>query len=452
VGAGVQGNAESYSPRISGDGRYVAFVSLASNLVSGDTNNSCAVNSIIANENCSDVFMRDRLANTTTRVSLATGGGQGNSWSYLPALSPDGRYVAFNSLASNLVSGDSNNFCDNDFNGTYHENCDDLFVHDRQTGTTSRVSVSSNGAQANAESGYANLSANGRYVTFHSLASNLVFGDSNNFCDLNFDGISGENCVDSFVHDRESGVTTRVSVNGTGGQGSGHSSTPVISAGGDIVAFDSDASNLVPFDGNLCDMDGDPAADPCLDVFQHLLADADSDGAWDPFDWDTDSDADLIVNPLESKCESNPLNAISRPERIDTPGDEDGDGLVNEALAGLPGAYDCDGDGYTRSAESNVTTSDQDPCGRTGWPSDLSSTIFSTLDLQDLGSFVAPVRRLGTSPGDPRFNARWDLVPGSVVGPAINVQDIGALSTGASGYPPMLGGQRAFGLTCPFAP
>ncbi len=182
--------------------------------------------------------------------------------------------------------------------------------------------------------------------------------------------------MDSFVHDRESGITTRVSVDGAGGQGNGHSSTPVISAGGEIVAFDSDASNLVPGDGNLCDMDGDPAADPCLDVFQHFLADEDSDGVWDPFDWTVDWDGDLIANPLESKCESNPLSAVSRPERIDSPGDEDGDGLVNELLAGQPGAYDCDGDGYTRSAEANVTTSDQDPCGRSGWPSDLASTIF----------------------------------------------------------------------------
>jgi hypothetical protein len=168
----------------------------------------------------------------------------------------------------------------------------------------------------------------------------------------------------------------------------------------------------------------------------------------------SDDDRDGMVDTLESACGSDAFSAPSSPERIDTPGDDDGDTFVNEGLPAGAGAFDCDGDGYMGSVEGGATTSDQDPCGASGWPSDIVSTDASAnrLDLQDLGSFVAPVRRLGTSPGHPRFGARWDLVPGSVVGPAINVQDIGALFTGASGYPPMLGGQRAFGLTCPFAP
>ncbi len=118
----TDGDAESNpaewsdEPSISGDGRYVAFESVARALVNGDTNNQ------------RDVFVRDRVAATTQRVSVATNGTQGNSWSFAPSVSADGRYVAFTSGASNLVAGDTNG-------------ADDVFVHDRQTRTTQRVSV-----------------------------------------------------------------------------------------------------------------------------------------------------------------------------------------------------------------------------------------------------------------------------------------------------------------------
>jgi Ca2+-binding RTX toxin-like protein len=157
-------------------------------------------------------------------------------------------------------------------------------------------------------------------------------------------------------------------------------------------------------------------------------------------------------------CGASALNAASRPERIDTPGDDDGDTLVNEALPPGAAAYDCDGDGYAGTREANVTTSDQDPCGGSGWPSDLFPSTpggfqYNTLNIQDLGSFIAPVRRMGTSLGNPNFSVRWDLVPGGTIGGAINLQDIAATVTGASGFPPMLGGQqKAFGKVCPYAP
>jgi hypothetical protein len=153
-------------------------------------------------------------------------------------------------------------------------------------------------------------------------------------------------------------------------------------------------------------------------------------------------------------CGSRVLDAGSRPERTDTPGDDDGDTLVNEALPAGAAAYDCDGDGYKGTAETNVTTSDQDPCGGSGWPSDLYAAGFqpNTLNIQDLGSFVTPVRHLGTSPGDTGFNMRWDLVPGSTVGKHINIQDIAATVAGASGFPPMFGGLRAYGKACPYSP
>jgi len=164
-----------------------------------------------------------------------------------------------------------------------------------------------------------------------------------------------------------------------------------------------------------------------------------------------DSDGDRFSGATEVGCGSNPLSAGSVPERTDTPGDDDGDTFVNEPLPPVAETFDCDGDGYIGSTETHVTTSDQDPCGGRGWPSDLVSGGLqpNTLNVQDIASFLAPVRRLGTSPGHPNFDLRWDLAPG---GPTINVQDIAAMMTGASGYPPMFGGLRAFGNACPWAP
>jgi Tol biopolymer transport system component len=218
---GAQGNEESWNPSISADGRYVAFASEASNLVSGDTNDT------------NDAFVHDRQTGQTTRVSVASDGGQGNDWSGGPSISADGRYVAFESIASNLVSGDTNDFC-----GYYHDdNCGDIFIHDRQTGQTTRVSVASDGTQGNEESTWLSISADGRYVAFASLASNLVSGDTNGGADV-------------FVHDRQTGQTTRVSVASDGTQGNGDSYFPSISADGRYVAFSSYAGNLVSGDTN----------------------------------------------------------------------------------------------------------------------------------------------------------------------------------------------------------
>jgi len=129
---------------------------------------------------------------------------------------------------------------------------------------------------------------------------------------------------------------------------------------------------------------------------------------------------------------------------------DDSDAQVDEPLPPEANGYDCDGDGYVGATEAQVTTTDQDACGFDGWPSDLSPDGSNAFNLQDLASFIAPVRRLGSSVGDANFSRRWDLVPGSTAGKAINVEDIAALLAGATGYPPMLGGQRAFGQTCPW--
>ena len=166
---GAQGNGYSFDPAISADGRFVAFASDATNLVPGDTNSTA------------DVFVRDRQTGTTRRVSVSSGGAQGNDVSSDPAISADGRFVAFKSDATNLVPGDTND-------------SDDIFVHDRQTGTTRRVSVSSGGAQGNGDSLSPAISADGRFVAFESCATNLVPGDTND-------------AIDVFVHDRQTGTT-----------------------------------------------------------------------------------------------------------------------------------------------------------------------------------------------------------------------------------------------------
>ncbi|MHB8086324.1 MAG: TolB family protein, partial [Dehalococcoidia bacterium] len=157
---GAQGNDVSFISSISADGRYVAFASAASNLVPGDTNG------------VPDVFVRDRQSNATTLVSLASDGTQGNDVSEWTSISADGRYVAFSSYASNLVAGDTN--------GDW-----DMFVRDLRTNTTTRVSIASDGTQGNANSSNSpSISADGRYVAFPSNASNLVAGDTNGRSDI----------------------------------------------------------------------------------------------------------------------------------------------------------------------------------------------------------------------------------------------------------------------------
>src|SRR5207248_5589264 len=159
-------------------------------------------------------------ASATRRVSVSSAGVEASGYSSGPSISADGRFVAFRSDAANLVADDTNNVAD-------------VFVHDRQTGETQRVSVSTAGAEANGVSQRPAISADGRYIMFTSAASNLVAGDTNYSWDV-------------FVHDRESGETLRVSVSSDGVQGTRSSFGGAISADGRYVAFASTASNLVP--------------------------------------------------------------------------------------------------------------------------------------------------------------------------------------------------------------
>ncbi len=220
-------------PAMSIDGRYVAFESEASNLVGSDTNGDNICDAGCDTNGYADVFVHDRQTGTTERVSVDSAGNQGNWYSMWPAISADGRYVGFVSRASNLVPGDTTTCPDSNPPGP----CGNVFVRDRQMGTTDRVSVDSAGNQGNGSVGWPSMSADGRYVAFASHATNLVPGDSNGYLDV-------------FVHDRLTGATERVSVDSAGNQGNESSLTFAISADGRYVAFASSASNLVPGDTN----------------------------------------------------------------------------------------------------------------------------------------------------------------------------------------------------------
>ena len=210
---GAAGDSASSNASISADGRYVAFYSAATNLVDGDTNG------------WADVFVHDRETGEAERVSVAECGTQGTGRSERTSLSADGRYVAFYSNATDLVAGDMNGF-------------QDIFVYDRQTNAIERVSVASDGTEANDSSDLFSISADGRYVTFDSFATNLVTDDGNLKPDV-------------FVHDRETGETVRVSVASDGTEAKDFSGDPSISAGGRYVAFTSYCDNLVGDDTNL---------------------------------------------------------------------------------------------------------------------------------------------------------------------------------------------------------
>jgi Tol biopolymer transport system component len=210
--SGGEANDDSEGPSISSDGRYVAFESLANNLVMGDTNGY------------GDIFVHDIQTGETIRVSLDSSGGEANDENGGPFISSDGRYVAFESLANNLVTGDTNGY-------------GDIFVHDIQTGETIRVSLDSSGGEANDENGGPSISSDGRYVAFISYANNLVTGDTNGYRDI-------------FVHDTQTFETIRVNVDSSGEESNNVSYESHISSDGQYVTFRSLANNLVTGDTN----------------------------------------------------------------------------------------------------------------------------------------------------------------------------------------------------------
>lgn len=210
--SGNQGNGVSSINSISSDGRYVAFYSAASNLVANDTNG------------VQDIFLRDSTSNTTTRVSVSSSGGQANAISQDPFISYDGRYVVFTSNASNLVAADTTT-------------SEDVYIHDRSTGTTSLVSVGTHGYAGNGASRYGKVSADGRFVVFESKASDLVSSGGNNYTNI-------------YVRDLINSTMQLISKNSSGNAPEAASLNPSISCDGAIISFVTHASNLVPNDTN----------------------------------------------------------------------------------------------------------------------------------------------------------------------------------------------------------
>ena len=223
----------SWEPAASADGRFVAFSSASPALVVGDGNGT------------NDVFVKDRQTGVVTRVSVLTSGLEAAGGSFQPDLSADGRYVTFRSTAP-LVADDTNGQ-------------QDIFRHDRTTGVTLRVSVATDGTQANGHSSAPRISADGRYVVFESIATNLVAGDTNQLGDI-------------FLRDVLTSTTTRLSVSTAGVQSDRESYSPSISDDGGRIAFLSDATTLDPTaDPLTCN----PAvASPCSRAFVRTVATA----------------------------------------------------------------------------------------------------------------------------------------------------------------------------------
>ena len=215
-------NGASFQPAISDDGRYIAYASYASNIASGNTGGF------------SEVYVYDRIADQTRRVSISSAGAPADGNAAAPSISADGRFVAFRSSATNLVGAATNGF-------------DHIFVHDRdadedgvfdEAGAIATVLVSrgEGGAALDAGAMKPQISGDGRHIIYSSSATNAVAGDTNGVLDV-------------FAYDMNTGVTTRVSVAADGTQGNDHSGDPGedsqdISHDGRFVVFGTKATNL----------------------------------------------------------------------------------------------------------------------------------------------------------------------------------------------------------------
>ena len=364
--AGEQGEDASYwLPAITPDGRYVAFTSDANNLVPDDID-----------LDSDDVFVHDRDTDedgifdepghiATTLVSFSIHGWQCLVPDSYPAITPDGRYVAW---SSDCRCGE---------NPADYWPADSILVYDRQTGTSTCASVpdpSTGAAHSNEMSKASDISDDGRYVTFESLGSNLVLSDTNETWDV-------------FVHDLQTGRTSRVSVDSEGNQGDSESSRPDIRGDGRYVVFGSVATNLVPGDtNNARDVfvhDQDPDADGILDFNDNCpdVANADQTDTDDECDDPDDDDLDGKVNdgcPIDggyADCDANQdrdCEDIGEPELCSNSVDDDADTKVND---GCPpynpegqedgcGPWTCDNgtdDGPECNAGGTDGADDEDP-------------------------------------------------------------------------------------------
>lgn len=205
--SGAQGNGQSFSPSLDSSGKVIVFLSYATNIVAGDTNSQI------------DIFLRNLEVNSTSLVSVSSSGVQANGYSSNPDVSADGRFVVFDSYASNLVASDTNGRSD-------------IFLRDTQLNTTTIVSIDSSGNLGNGHSFSPKISADGRFILFLSQASNLVSDDTNGAQDI-------------FVHDRLSGQTSLVSVGDEDQLSNSASTMADFSGDGRYVVFFSGATNLI---------------------------------------------------------------------------------------------------------------------------------------------------------------------------------------------------------------
>ena len=356
--ASVEGNDTSNFGRISSDGRYVAFSSDATNLVTGDGNGKL------------DVFLRDTQAQTTERVSIGIGGVDANGFSFALDVSDDGRYVLFSSDASNLVAGDLNG-------------ADDLFLHDRTLATTELITVSTAGVRSNGTFIIgASMSADGSLVVFDSNATNLVVGDTNKKYDI-------------FLRDRNAGTTTRISL-GSSAEANGDSWDPTISANGLAIAFESRAKNLSPLDPN-----------GHADIYLHDV----------PTGTTTlvSLSCDGIVADLE--CYRARLSA---------------DGLVVGFLGGATNLDPADGNGFRDAFSSDFTNCPIASWSNygSGWPGTNGVPTLSLSSDPELGSDIDLV--IGNSLGAPTLGVvLWGITPISAptsLGGTLLVDPLGSFS------------------------
>ncbi len=370
---GTQGNATSSNPCISSDGGFVAFQSFAYNLVSGDTNGT------------SDVFVYDRNTDTIERVSVADDGTQGDAASSSPCISIDGLYVAFESSAENLVEGDTNESID-------------VFVYDRNANVIERVSLTASCGQSNGNSSDASISADGRFVAFESYATNLIPGDTN-----------GKN--DIFVYDRDTDTIEMVSVSNEGIQGLVTSDNPSISGDGRYVSFDSAASNLVPQDTNgnrdIFVYDRETGTIDRVNMGDHgTQGDADStapsisaDGRYVGFKSPATNLISGDTNEIDDIFVVGPLWVA----------DSDGDGISDDddncRLTPNPAQEDTDEDGYGNACDCDIAPAPGD----------------GSVNFLDKIAFRQAFR---SQQGDPNFNPDADFTgPGSVCDGRVNFLD-----------------------------
>lgn len=197
---------------ISTNGRYVAFTSLANNLVPGDTNST------------TDVFRRDRTTTETVRASVDSSGVQASLASTWPAMTDDGSEVVFESESATLVPNDTNAEAD-------------VFLRRFSSGLTARFSVTSGSAQAEGSSHHPAISGDGQVIAYSSTAQNLVADDDSAGADI-------------FVRNRITGDVELVSKSSNGTQSAGDDRYPSLSDDGRYVVFSSSSNQLYPLDAN----------------------------------------------------------------------------------------------------------------------------------------------------------------------------------------------------------